>query len=114
MPEDGSDIIIVCAFHRAVGRPGDVARGGHVPEGDVVCVKELYLVVEGDRDIFSEKHGDDFPEAILRMSVIEVGFSRSDGWKAAQNENARLRVIKGGKGVKNGHGVCKKWRSDEG
>ncbi len=56
----------------------------------------------GLRDICVKDSGQDFPEAVLRMAVVEAVFPAFHGRQAAQDQDFRIRIIDRFEGMNDG------------
>ena len=72
--EERGDVVGNHIFNACVACPDDGATVENVPEGDVVLQKHRFFLVDGRGERLVQDVCENFPETVLRMSVIEALF----------------------------------------
>ncbi len=79
-------------FDGSVGGTDDCAACNDIPDGDAVREQQFLFFRDRNREGAVRQSGQDFPEPVLRMTVIELLFSGFYGRERAQDQDTGILI----------------------
>lgn len=95
--EERGDVVRHNVFDACVASANDGATVENVPKGDVVLQKHRFFLIDRCRERLVQDACENFPEPVLRMSVVKSLFARFGRGNGTEQKNFRIIVEKCGK-----------------
>ena len=94
MSKDDREVIGNDIFYGAIRGTFDIARCDDIPQSEMMSENKLFFVFHGLRHITTGHFSDQWPEAVLGMSVKKGGFTGSDRRETAEDEYLGMGIEK--------------------
>ena len=105
MPKDRFNLIRLGVSDGRIRASRYFTLCNYIPQSDIPTQQKPFFLISRAGRRFSEDGGKHSPEPVARMRVEKCVFSRLNGRKAAEDQNAAVFVKNRRNIVFNGHGV---------